>query len=269
MKRLFCLFTTFYLPVFCAAQAPVYVFEHFGYEQGLSAAVLNFAKGKDGFLWLGSSDGLIRFDGKTFTTFRNSRTDSLTLPNNIINALHTDSKGNIWAATNGGLCYYDVSSDNFRRFHFDFSLEKIDRHRIYSVTESNEKEIWFATRTHYYRIGKDSKIISYSLPVNSENLIIKNLLFDSQNRLWIGTNNGMFVFNKKENSFLKNNLQTTFTRSSNLSVSCQALYKYKGDSMLAPTWYGGMQLLFIQNDSLFNVPYTDSLSSDSRKHIVE
>ena len=108
----------------CLAIMPVsgqnvaFEFEHFGYEQGLTAAVLNMTKGKDGFLWMGSSDGLIRFDGKNFTTYRNSRSDTASLPNNIINDLFTDHKGNIWAATNGGLCYLRHSFRCFPKVSF-------------------------------------------------------------------------------------------------------------------------------------------------------
>ncbi len=257
----------FALPV--AGQSPVFVFEHFGYEQGLSAAVENIVKGKDGFLWLGSSDGLIRFDGKNFTSYRNKRNDSLSIPNNIINCLYTDHNGNIWAATNGGLCYYDFASDVFRRFRFDFALEKIDRHRVYAITESSQKEIWFATRTHFYRIKSTGEIISFDIPGKPDNLIIKNLLFDSQKRLWIGTNIGLYVFYEQTGKFIHNELQTPFTIAGKLNVSCQSVFPYKGDTMLVPTWYGGVQLLYIQNETLFNIPVPDSISSDPRKYIIK
>ena len=94
-------------------------------------------------------------------------------------------------------------------------------------------------------------------------------MFDNRNRLWIGTNTGMFVYNFQKKKFFFNSLQTPFTREANLRVSCQEMYQYRGDSMLAPTWYGGMQLLYMHDDSLYNVPMTDTLTGDSRKHIVE
>jgi ligand-binding sensor domain-containing protein len=88
------------------AQGDQITFEHFGQDDGLSAPVTRIAQDSLGFLWLGTTDGLNRFDGKKFVVYRNNAEDPHSLPNNIINDLRVDSLGRMWIATNGGLCYY-------------------------------------------------------------------------------------------------------------------------------------------------------------------
>src|SRR5690348_7427638 len=93
------------IPLF--AQRQSISFEHYTNEQGLSAPVTRLIQDQYGFMWLGTSDGLNRFDGRNFIVYRNIAGDSTSLANNIINSLCLDQLGHVWVATNGGVCYYD------------------------------------------------------------------------------------------------------------------------------------------------------------------
>src|SRR5688572_1267431 len=88
-------------PVFLHSQHANISFEHYDIEKGLSAPVTRIAQDKFGFLWFGTTDGLNRFDGNRFIVYRNIPGDSTSIPSNIINALHVDKAGRVWAATNG------------------------------------------------------------------------------------------------------------------------------------------------------------------------
>jgi len=92
-------------------------FDHYGLEDGLSQQTIRcIVKGKDGFLWLGTQEGLNRFDGKNFKVYKNDPQDSLSLSGNFINRLLEDGDGNIWVATaGGGICYFDPNTNTFKK----------------------------------------------------------------------------------------------------------------------------------------------------------
>ena len=86
---------------FILAQHQNLTFEHFTNDNGLSAPVTHITQDHYGFLWLGTTDGLNRFDGRNFIVYRNIPGDTTSLTNNIINDFCVDSSGRVWVATNG------------------------------------------------------------------------------------------------------------------------------------------------------------------------
>ncbi len=79
-------------------------FINYGVGEGLSqSTVLSMYQDHYGFIWLGTRDGLNRFDGYGFEVFRRQPSDSTALANNVINDITGDSLGNIWIATQGGV----------------------------------------------------------------------------------------------------------------------------------------------------------------------
>ncbi len=80
-------------------------------EQGLSNGFVNkIVQDTLGFLWVGTNDGLFRFDGKHFQSFRTS--SAIPVPDNTINDLLVDKNNKIWAMTNYGLAIYSYESDS-------------------------------------------------------------------------------------------------------------------------------------------------------------
>ena len=69
-----------------------------------------------GFMWIGTRNGLNRFDGYQFLNFRYDAADSSSLSNNMINDMAEDHYGNIWLATQGGLNMYERKTGRFIRY---------------------------------------------------------------------------------------------------------------------------------------------------------
>ncbi len=92
-------------------------FLKYGVEKGLSQETINtILKDSNGFLWLGTQDGLNRFDGHSFKVYKSLKKNPESISGNFINALAEDLNGNIWIATkNNGLCYYSPETDTFAK----------------------------------------------------------------------------------------------------------------------------------------------------------
>ncbi|HEX5624789.1 MAG TPA: two-component regulator propeller domain-containing protein, partial [Saprospiraceae bacterium] len=156
------------------AQQLLLPFEHFTEADGLPAPVREIIQDANGFMWLGTTDGLVRYDGRNFKVFRNKLGDTSSLPNNIINDLWVDALNRVWIATNGGLCYFSYERDGFQNIQLPQDLEKTDRYRVHCVRSDPFGQIWFASKTGIHRLDERWKIReSYYLPFDLH-LIIKS-----------------------------------------------------------------------------------------------
>ena len=98
-----------------AAGEPLPPVNRFGISQGLSNnSVRCVIQDRQGFIWLGTYDGLNRYDGREFRVFRNRLNDSLSLPHNYIYSLHEDRFNNLWVGTGQGVVKYDPIRASFR-----------------------------------------------------------------------------------------------------------------------------------------------------------
>jgi ligand-binding sensor domain-containing protein len=111
-KYIFCI--CFVLPYWHAA-AQQYSFRSYTSGEGLSQnSGYCIAQDGQGFLWMGTQDGLNRFDGKTIKTYYKEVADRGKLPDNHIRSLFYDSTHNwLWIGTVSGLCIYNCFTDSF------------------------------------------------------------------------------------------------------------------------------------------------------------
>ena len=93
-----------------------------GVSLNLTYALLQDSKG---YIWFGTMYGLVKYDGKDYTIYRNDPMDSTSISFDDIISLFEDSKGNIWAGTwGGGLNKFDPNTGKFTRFLYGGSSFK-------------------------------------------------------------------------------------------------------------------------------------------------
>jgi signal transduction histidine kinase len=93
-------------------------FNRYTTEDGLSQASINaIIKDSKGFVWLGSDDGLNRFDGHQFRVYKKKPGDSTTLIGNTVQTLWEDSLSRIWIGTSEGLSIYDRHAEVFQSYY--------------------------------------------------------------------------------------------------------------------------------------------------------
>ena len=95
-------------------------FTHYTTKDGLpDAPIVDIKQDKQGFLWLATLNGLCRFDGHTFKTFRYSPGDSTSLRDNHLNSIFIDSAGRLWCLSFNWLYLYHPDGSWFEHFSID------------------------------------------------------------------------------------------------------------------------------------------------------
>lgn len=96
-----------------------YPVKFLGIEDGLSNnAVMSIHQDENGFMWLGTYDGLNRYDGYEFTIFRNQIGDTSSIPSNTVFAIEGDSDHRLWVGGQKGASIYDPVKDQFKQLFY-------------------------------------------------------------------------------------------------------------------------------------------------------
>lgn len=130
---------------YAIAQQPALSFNNYSSEDGLSQlSCYALAQDSNGFIWVGTQDGLNRYDGRQFKVYVKQNEAAKNLPSNAISALYFDSLNNLlWTGTSRGLCLYDPSKDSITKFSDFFPFAKaIENLPVKKIVSFKENEYW-------------------------------------------------------------------------------------------------------------------------------
>ncbi|MFH1194086.1 MAG: two-component regulator propeller domain-containing protein [bacterium] len=122
---------------------------------------------KQGFMWIGTGEGLNRFDGRSFKIYRSDPKSNTSLKSNIITCLYCDSNGQIWIGTyGGGLSRYNKEKDNFITYTSDSNNPRaLLTDEINAVIEDKYKKLWIGTTLGLHQFDqKTNSFIRYTIP---------------------------------------------------------------------------------------------------------
>jgi ligand-binding sensor domain-containing protein len=120
-----------------STKAQDYNFRHLSVAEGLSqSAVLCLAQDELGYIWVGTADGLNRYNGYEFIHFRNRPGEGKSISDNFIYSIEPASNGDLWVGTfGGGLNYYNASTNEFTRFVAGKEKGQLRDNDIYSILD--------------------------------------------------------------------------------------------------------------------------------------
>lgn len=158
----------------------------FGLESGLPSNVVDcFLQSREGYLWAGSEDGVVRYDGARFDVFRAGETGGL--PDNLIRCLCEDGAGNVLVGTQRGIARYR----NGRMERIGGPVE-----RVSDMVRDAGGRVWFATLESGLWDYRDGRFTPHASDPTLKGLKrqILHLFLDSAGRLWLMTRGGGVIF---------------------------------------------------------------------------
>ncbi|MES2298531.1 MAG: two-component regulator propeller domain-containing protein [Pseudomonadota bacterium] len=157
----------------------------------LSAALAQDARG---FLWIGTQDGLVRYDGYSFKVFRPKAGDPTSLGGSYVRSLLVARDGRLWIGTvSGGVAVFDPRTDRFTQYrHAPAKPASLAHDRVEALAEDRGGGIWIGTDDGLDRLDPVSGAIRHyrhgaNDPSSLANDQVRSLLFDREGRLWVGT----------------------------------------------------------------------------------
>ncbi|MBI4649541.1 MAG: hypothetical protein HY738_23805 [Bacteroidia bacterium] len=183
------IFVILFLFLFTSVFAQNYKFKKYGIDEGLSQSfVYDMTQDAKGYLWIGTGEGLNRFDGLSFVVYTSD--DSLT--ENFITSCYFDRSEIIWIGHNqGGISIYQN-----RAFKKIESGGKINS-AVNDICEDKHGNIWMVAQNEgLFKIRKDGILMPFICNL-STNFYSVNILND--NELLVGTSNGLFITKFSDN----------------------------------------------------------------------
>ncbi len=201
-----------------------------------------------GFMWIGSQNGLDKYDGYKFLSYFHDPQDSSSLISANFGKLFTDSKGRIWIGTyTGGLSLYIPSNNEIHHFVSDANDKKgISNDLIRCIAEDKQGNIWIGTANGLNKfIEKDKTFKKYYSDDNDEFSLntkgVADIAFDNKGNMWVATNKALHRFNLKTEKFYKYLVDKNDENSIN-SIQIKSLFIDKDDNVWIGTRNAGLNV---------------------------
>ncbi len=234
------------------------VMRKYDVKNGLSDnTVRSILQDSTGYIWLGTKDGVNRFNGSEFVKFAGSANPS---DNTLINVLklhpHSNKK-DVWTATTDGLYLFDTQTNRFTLF--DKKTDEgigIER-SVNCLCYDDDGQLWIGTARGLFVYNEQSgQLRRYtrlqadpaSLPDNQ----VISLFKDSSGTLWIGTRNGIARYKKKPDNFAVYRLRQRTDTSNPFEIS--SIMEASDGEIWAGTRYDGLLHLDQSNGTLTAYP---------------
>jgi len=211
MKKTIALLALFYIALYSAkshAQVQDRYFRNISVDKGLSQSSV-FAIQQDtlGFIWIGTQDGLNRYDSKGFKVYRPIKDVKNSLQSYYIRSLFTDHKGQLWVGGNKGISVYNYNTDSFKNYPLPRS---IGEWYIASITEDSNHKIWATSITgEVFVLSPESQNFT-AIKFNASSHEIKEIAYIGlwQKQIILGTNVGLFKLHPDTHQLVKIDLGT-------------------------------------------------------------
>ena len=155
-----------------------------------------------GVMWIGTEDGLNRYDGSVFNVFKRKKNDPDEIADNFIHALAEDDQHHIWIGTNNGLSELNPQTNELKTYDV---LKGHDARVIKKVLADHSGNIWLGTLGGLIQfIPGQNKLVNHRVPNGlPADHRISDVLIDRQGRFWVATFNDLWQFDPKTDTFTR------------------------------------------------------------------
>jgi len=179
-------------------------------EDGLSLSHINcLYKDRYGFIWIGTQDGLNKFDGYSFTIYRHEPEDTSSISSNNIQGIHEDADGNIWVSTQYGLNKLNQYTGKFEMFiSTPDAKNSIMENTLYALLVDENSVVWSKSLNGLIKYNQKNGEFSYFEHyfdrfnfLTSYNMM--DIEADENGILWVASKDGLFSFDKNSEQWTR------------------------------------------------------------------
>lgn len=183
-------------------------------EQGLPSNYITcFTKDADGFMWVGTYRGLVRFDGSKVLVFQNKDSDSTSISGNYIKNIAIEGDSIMWVATaKNGLNKFNLKTHKFKRYYPNLDLKKsLPSEEVIALKHDSFGDLWIGFHRggfcKYNRLNDNFDAITLPDFKNGrddrQNNIVKKFIFDTENKhiVWLFTIYDLIRYDDENKSF--------------------------------------------------------------------
>ena len=182
-----------------------YRFDNFSQEQGLSNnQVQSIFQDRDGWIWIGTSHGLNRFDGQRFKQIKMKPKGRTNPTDGLIRDIFQDKVGAIWVGVEkGGLYRLRNGVEEFE----PVTIKGLDGVSVNSIRSDKDGNIWLGCDSGLYKLvqSEDGLKATFIKFKNSQFAVghIKKILIDHRGIIWVGTDRGLLTYNPLNRSLAR------------------------------------------------------------------
>lgn len=222
-KRFF--FSLIYLLVFSFGFSQNIKFKRISIDEGLSASSVNtvFQDSQD-FIWIGTQDGLNRYDGYHIKTFKTDQNSKTSLSSNFINCMFEDKRGVIYIGTNDeGLSVFNKFTETFTNYKAGLGSKTLSNNSIRHIAELNDNELLIATADGLNLFDKTTKEFSFvksAKPITNLTYIFK----DSNKHIYVCSyGDGLFEYDQNSKTLINYSIPESILVKTNDNNSSEKL----------------------------------------------
>ncbi|WP_215224416.1 ligand-binding sensor domain-containing protein [Echinicola shivajiensis] len=244
-------------------------FRAYGIEDGINQPFpYDILHSQSGYIWVAGENGLWKFDGNSFKSYKHDVEDSSSLAYDFVWIIFEDSQHNLWAGTyGGGVSRYNPQTDNFTNFSFDENDPySISDDRVRGIAEDPNGNIWLGTDNGLSMLDiKTGQFARYTTKDGLLSSTVRQIkLSQDQKKLFIATGKGLNILDLETKSF------SSIEHRKNVDNSLSHFYLY--DILEYPKgtlWLGtgaGLDKLELKSNKITH--YNSSNNPNSLSHDV-
>jgi len=251
-------------------------FQRIEIRDGLSDPnVLCMIQDSRGFMWVGTRNGLNRYDGHQFRAYFHNTADSGSLSNSYIQDIIEDSKGNIWIGTSGGgINKFNRQTNSFQQYlNQPDNPNSLSGNNVIKILEDKAGRLWLATNEGVNVFDPKTNRFTRFLHDNNKPTSISDnyttyIFKDSRNDIWVGTQNGgLNRFSAKDSTFIHYQADAN----NRDAISGNSIYTIYEDSRQR-LWIGtvgeGLNLMDRKTGKFKAFKHTQGVSSLSNNNVL-
>ncbi|MFB6257189.1 MAG: two-component regulator propeller domain-containing protein [Flavobacteriales bacterium] len=176
-----------------AKEKPAIRFDHYTIREGLSQSTVNcIMQDHKGLIWIGTQDGLNRFNGYEFTVFQKDPQDSSSISNNFVHSILEGPTGGVLVGTENGLDRFHRKGQGFEAIDFEDEL----RPTIRALEKDGKGNVWIGTLENgLFVLPQDSGLAYRPKGLSPDIHSVRNLCMGEGDSLWVGTSDkGLFIY---------------------------------------------------------------------------